>query len=98
MGKSRKHLPLRRRLVIGLRRRTNGLRKVVWAVRRFFTLEARPEDIYLRREVERLLGGKYGLNYMPTRQIEKILRIALGEYTGEYTGYYTKVDETREDK
>ena len=82
MGKSRKHLPLRRRLVIEFRRRTNGLRKVAWAVRRFFTLEARPEDIKLRREVKVLLEGKYGLQFMPYLQIEKILRIALGEYKG----------------
>ena len=85
MGKSRKHLPLRRRLAIGLRRRTNGLRKVAWAIRRFFTLEARPEDIVLRREVKKLLEGKYGLAYIPYRQIEKTLRMALGEYKGHYT-------------
>lgn len=74
---TRKHLPLRRRLVIGLRRHTNRLRKAGGAVRRFFTLEARPEDIYLRREVEKLLDQKYGLDFMPHRQIEKILREAL---------------------
>ena len=85
VGKSRKHLPLRRRLAIGLRRRFNRARKIGWAVRRFFTLEARPEDIKLRREVEALLEGKYGLAYTPGPQIEKALRIALGEYKGHYT-------------
>lgn len=75
MGKSRRHLPLRRRLVIGLRRRTNNLRKFAWSVRRFFTLEARPEDILLRREVERLL--EEGLQFMPYRQIENRLSTAL---------------------
>lgn len=47
-------------------------------VRRFFTLEARPEDVRLRQDVRRLL--KDGLQFMPWRQAEKTLHIALGEY------------------
>lgn len=78
MGKrSRASLTRYRRTLIWLRRHTNRLRKAGWAVRRFFTLEARPEDIHLRREVEKLLDQKYGLDFMPHPQIEKILREAL---------------------
>lgn len=74
--------PLRRRVVIWLRRHTNTLRDIGWEVRRFFTLEPRPEDIRLRQEVTRLLESEYGLQFMPWRQIEKTLRLALGEYKG----------------
>lgn len=94
MSKSRKHLPLRRRLVIGYRRRFNRLRKIGWAIRRFFTLEARPEDIKLRREVEKILDRPHGLMFVPYRQIEKELRIALGEYKGRRE----QLDELGEDK
>ena len=75
--KSRVNLTRYRRTVIWYRRRFNGARKAGRAVRRFFTLEARPEDVRLRREVEILLSGRYGLQFMPWRQIEKTLREAL---------------------
>ena len=80
MGKKNRASPTRyRRMMLWFRRRFNGARRVGRAVRRFFTLEARPEDAKLRREVERLLSGKYGLQFIPWRQIEKTLREALRE-------------------
>lgn len=68
-------IPLRKRVVVWLRRHTNTLRDVGWAVRRFFTLEPRPEDIRLRREVERMLDD--GIMFTGWRSIERDLRHAM---------------------
>lgn len=53
----------------------------ILSIRRFFTLEARPEDVRLRKIVEQLLNGD--IQFMPWRQLEKQLRIGLGKYKAE---------------
>jgi hypothetical protein len=62
--------PLRKKLV-------NKLRRAYGEVRRFLTLEPRPEDIRLRRTVEELLAGDDGIQFTPWRYVEKQLREAL---------------------